>query len=503
MKQNIYRIFSKPFVPSGLCLRSVMISKWVKHIAGWLLLSAISFPAFLLETGCANIIPPAGGPRDSLPPVLLKASPADSSKNFRGNRITLSFDEYVDIQNVQQNLIVSPVPKALPAVDHKLSTITIKLRDSLEPGTTYTLNFGDAIRDINEGNILKNFVYIFSTGSSFDSLQLKGQVILAETGGTDTTLIVMLHRSGSDSAIVKEKPRYVTRLDGKGNFTFRNLPAGTFYLYAMKDESNSYRFSGRDQLFAFAGKPVVISQTDTISHILYAFPDNEGASPAAAKTTKGAVSKEKRLIIQNNLDGNRQDLLNDFTMKFEVPLKYVDTSKLVFTSDSSFTPLSGYTFTKDSSGKALTLHYPWKENTLYNLILDKDFAEDTLGRKLLKTDTLRFTSKQLADYGSVRIRFRNLDMSKNPVLQFVQNDQVIKSFPLAGPEFYQQLFVPGDYELRILNDDNKNGRWDPGIFMDKHQQPEIVQPVPSGKINIKPSWENEFEREAPAGGVPR
>src|ERR1044071_5786669 len=152
----------------------------MKRISLFFLLILFILKIEVLTTGCANIIPPSGGPRDSLPPVLIKATPVDSARNFTGNRITFTFDEFVDLQNVYQNLIVSPIPKSLPDVEQKLKTITVRLKDTLEPNTTYSLNFGNAIKDYNEGNVLKNFTYIFSTGNTIDSLELKGKVILAE-----------------------------------------------------------------------------------------------------------------------------------------------------------------------------------------------------------------------------------------------------------------------------------------------------------------------------------
>jgi len=90
------------------------------------------------------------------------------------------------------------------------------------------------------------------------------------------------------------------------------------------------------------------------------------------------------------------------------------------------------------------------------------------------------------------LRFRNLDLSKNPVLQVVRNEVVFKSYPLSGPQFSQPLFLPGDYELRILFDANRNGEWDPGEFFGKHKQPEIVKPV-GRRIQVKPGNPNEFE----------
>ena len=154
----------------------------------------------------------------------------------------------------------------------------------------------------------------------------------------------------------------------------------------------------------------------------------------------------------------------------------------------------------DSTRKKITFQYNWKENTAYHLILEKDFAQDTVGRKLLKTDTISFKTKRLSEYGSLKIRFRNLDLSTNPVLLFVQNDNVVKSIPLTSVELTQQIFIPGDYQLRILNDRNKNGKWDPGQFFGKHVQPEIVKPVTSRpKISVKANWDNDFDIEAPSG----
>ncbi|RYG31659.1 MAG: hypothetical protein EOO01_35145, partial [Chitinophagaceae bacterium] len=190
----------------------------------------IGFTTIISGPGCANIVPPQGGLKDTLPPEITRVSPRDSTKLFTGDRINFVFNEYIDLDNVQQNLIMSPLPASTPNVSRKLNTMTVKLRDTLEPNTTYAINFGNAIKDVNEGNVMKNYTYIFTTGQYFDSLQFAGKVILAETGEIDTTLTIMLHRSADDSALFKEKPRYVTKTDNTGSFRFRNLPGGTYYV---------------------------------------------------------------------------------------------------------------------------------------------------------------------------------------------------------------------------------------------------------------------------------
>src|SRR5687768_13659131 len=130
----------------------------------------------VFSSGCANMVPPSGGARDSLPPVLEKVDPPDSSKNFGDKTITFTFDEYVDqIQNITENLLFSPTPNIEPFIDAKLRTVIVRLRDTLEPNTTYYINFGNAIRDINEGNVLRDFTYIFTTGQVIDTLELTGK----------------------------------------------------------------------------------------------------------------------------------------------------------------------------------------------------------------------------------------------------------------------------------------------------------------------------------------
>ncbi len=452
----------------------------------------LALAALFTGPGCANIIPPSGGPRDSLPPVLVNATPADSTINFRASRITLQFDEYIDLQEVMNNLLFTPIFETNPVVEARLRTVSIRLRDTLEPNTTYTFNFGNALRDINEGNILRDFSYTFSTGSYIDSLTLSGNVTLAETGGIDSTLIVVLHRSLDDSAIVKERPRYVSRLDRQGRFTFRNLPPGTFAIYALGEAGLSRRYQNKSQLFAFANEPVVVG--DTAQNIqLWAYreaPATPVSSPTGSTPRNAA---DRRLRYSTNLTGSQQSLLDSLVFTFERPLRTFNSAQLSLHTDSTFTPVTAYTTTLDSTRIRLALHTAWQPGTPYHLILNPEFAEDTLGFKLPRRDTLSFTTRKVDDYGRISLRLRGIDTAQNPVLLFVQNDRVVFSAPVKSGVFRQTLFPPGDYTLRILYDTNGNGLWDPGQFFGTKRLPEIVWPI-SQTINVKPAWDNEFER---------
>jgi len=465
-------------------------------------ISAFSALALLFSTvingpGCANIVPPQGGPRDTIPPVLLKSNPGDSAVNFTGNKIVFTFDEFMDVQDIQGNLLVSPMAKINPVVDFKLREVTVKLKDSLEANTTYTLDFGKALKDITEGNIIKDFRFTFSTGAYIDSLELKGNVLMAETAKPDSTMIVLLYTNKDDSAVVKEKPKYIARLDGKGNFHFKNLPAKTFYIYALKDEGGMRRYMNEKQAFAFSDSAVTMQlKNEPVSLFAYAIKEKQVAATddlgAPGGKPKPGTATEKRLKFQANITNNQQDLLSDLILNFETPLKKFDSTGLRLYTDSTYQPVTELSMLTDSLARTITLRTTWKENTLYNLILDKEFAEDSSGRKLFKTDTISFITKKKTDYGTLKIRFRKLELEKNPVVQLVNGQGIVSSFPLNETEFNLAIFNPGDYEVRILFDANKNGSWDPGQFFGTRRQPEKVTLI-GRKITIKPNWTNEYD----------
>lgn len=453
----------------------------------------------MLGASCANIVPPQGGPKDSLPPRLVKASPRDSATHFAGRRIELEFNEYIDIQDVQKNLVFTPTFTVNPQVEVKSRTITVKLRDTLEPNTTYSFNFGDAIKDINEGNVLRGFTYTFSTGAALDSLTFSGRVFSAETGKIDTTLTVVLYRNLEDSAVVKERPRYLTKLNGNGDFTFRNLPPGRYAVYAWSDPSNIRRYQNKtQQLFAFLDSPVVV-RNGTPAVVLAAYKE---ASPATTTPTpavgsnpilgnRGAGGADKRLRFTTTLTGNQQDLLSPFALSFDKPLRTFDSTQMRLTIDSTLQPVA-YAVSLDSSRRKITITTNWKEGAEYNLILNKSFAEDSAGRQLLKSDTLRFTAKKRNDYAPVSIRVRNLDLAQKPVLQFLTNGAVVLSFPIPNGVYTNPLFVPGDYELRVFYDRNGNGIWDPGQYFGTKRQPEVVKPI-ERRATLKAGVTNDFE----------
>lgn len=466
-----------------------------------LFLSLLLFLLFLAQLitplGCANMIPPSGGPRDSLPPVLMSINPKDSTKNFAGKRIVFQFDEFVTVDNPRENLLVSPVPKIDPVVESRLRTVTVTIKDTLQENVTYSIDFGNAIKDINEGNVFKDFKYVFTTGNHFDSLEITGNVIVAETGTVDSTLIVMLHSSFDDSAVIKDRPRYIAKLEPDGRFKFENLPPGRYAIYAMKDEGGQKRYLSKGQLFAFSDSAINTAASPP-PITLYAYVEEKTQQTAPGDVTspnrlgtRNRPGTVDRLSFTTNTQNQQLDLLSNLELNFSARIRDFDSTKLRLTNET-YENLPGYYFVRDTGRKKITLVNRWVENTAYNLIIEKEFITDTAGRQVLRNDTLSFRTKQAREYGEIRLRLLNLDMTKNPVLQFVQGNEVKYAYPLTSRNFNARLFQPGDYDLRILYDENKNGKFDPGEFFKNRRQPEKVQPI-SRKLNVKPNWMNEVD----------
>jgi hypothetical protein len=452
----------------------------------FLLIIFASFIALSFITGgCAQIGMPNGGIMDSLPPVLVKATPAENSRNVKTNKITLEFNEYIDVQEIANNILVSPAQNKFPVVIANPKSIVIRFRDSMLPNTTYHINFGNAIRDINENNVAKDFSYTFSTGSTIDSLNLFGKVTLAENGTVDSNMIVMLYRNGVDTAVQKFKPDYIAKVKSNGSFYFTNLPAENFKIYALRDKDGSKTYNGKAELFAFDPQPVnPANARDSIE--LLAFAD-EKETENKLPVKKPELAKK---LTYTNTAFPLQDLLSPVILTFNNPLKEVDSAGIYIT-DTLFNKLSGVRYKLDSTSRKLSLSYNWQPEVNFRLIVEKDAVADSAGTELSKTDTIRFATRPKEDYATLALRFTGLDLSLNPILQFVEGDNVKMSYPLTGNQWSSNLFPPGEYTVRILYDTDKNGIWTTGNYL-KKLQPEVVVALPQ-RLSVRANWDNERE----------
>lgn len=234
-----------------------------------MLLLPVALICVLVCVACASIGRPEGGPRDTFPPVFISASPADGALNVKSNRIRLRFDENITLKDVMSNVVVSPAQKEMPRITGNGHVVTVELKDTLIDSTTYTIDFGNAISDLNEGNILDGFSYAFSTGPTIDTMRISGMVFEAKTLEPAQGMMVGVYSNLSDTAIHTLPLERLTRTDQYGRFTIRNLAPGTYRIYAINDLNRDYKWD-RSEDIAFHDLTItpatsLIDRVDTIS----------------------------------------------------------------------------------------------------------------------------------------------------------------------------------------------------------------------------------------------
>jgi hypothetical protein len=215
----------------------------------------------LIVFGCASIQKPMGGPRDLTPPKLLKATPENMTRNFSAKKISLEFDEFFKLSNQYQEISISPAMEKLPEYNVNRKVLNIDFKDTLQKNTTYVINFGKAIQDVNESNVLTNFTYVFSTGPHIDSLSMSGTVTNSITQEKEKDVTVMIFPLKQDSLLFgKKKPSIYTTTDSSGNFSLNNLHDGQYRIYALKEPSPNKIFDNDRELIAFSNRTINLSK---------------------------------------------------------------------------------------------------------------------------------------------------------------------------------------------------------------------------------------------------
>lgn len=209
---------------------------------------------------CASIQTPQGGPRDTTPPKVLKMEPKDLTTNFNAQKVVIEFDEYFKIQDQFKEFSISPELPTAPILKIKKKKLEITFPDSLEKNTTYTLNFGKSIADINESNVIKNLTYVFATGPKLDSLSIKGKITNSITGEPEIDAMAFIIPIERDTIFGKSKPAIYTMTDSSGNYSLRNLREGTYKAYAMKDKNGDKIYQQISDEIGFIKDPLVLSK---------------------------------------------------------------------------------------------------------------------------------------------------------------------------------------------------------------------------------------------------
>ena len=208
----------------------------------------------LIAQRCANAVAPTGGPKDERPPVVVEAVPENHSINFLGKKIEITFDEYITLENANQNVMISPPLSEKPDFKLKNKTVVIKFKEDLAANTTYTINFGAAIKDLHEGNQFKDYVYSFSTGDHIDTLAIAGKVLNASDKKPVDGVYVSLYaadRENVDSLPMTTIPDYITKTDKEGKFSLNGLADKKYLVFALKDANANLYFDLPNEDVAF------------------------------------------------------------------------------------------------------------------------------------------------------------------------------------------------------------------------------------------------------------
>ncbi len=253
----------------------------------FLILLSLSF------VDCAKRGNPEGGPRDTIPPVIIRTVPENYTTNFEGNEIRIYFDEYIKLKDIQRNLIISPPLENQPTL-YPLSTskyIRVVFNDTLRENTTYSINFGNSIVDNNEENPFEYYKYVFSTGSYIDSLKVMGRITDATKLLPEEFVTVMLYEvdeNYTDSIPFTKKPLYITNTQTTPDvFQIENIKAGRYQLIALKDNNNNYTFQPKIDKIGFVNEFIEVpTDTTFLLNLFKEIPVYSLARPASVSSNQ-------------------------------------------------------------------------------------------------------------------------------------------------------------------------------------------------------------------------
>ncbi|HEX5625734.1 MAG TPA: Ig-like domain-containing protein [Saprospiraceae bacterium] len=505
------------------------------YFCGMLLRFGFILIVVMLASSCANIKGISGGPEDKTPPGLDAAkSTPNYSRNFNGREIQLSFDEWVKLDNPLGNITISPSLQFTPEYKLKGKSLILQWdrREVLQAQTTYTIQFGDCIKDITSGNVLRSLKFVFSTGAILDSLSLSGVVRDAFQQTPKSKILVSLYRNPDDTAFQRTKPFYFGWTDDKGMFRLDNLGAGDYKLYALEDRNQNYYFDQTTEAIAFLDGPV---QIGAIAPQLDPMNLSTGWLPTAIKDRKiqrgtarfqfSKKPKEQSLACpvrdsvfsahhpDSCIVWNFSNSTQTCSLKFDgieetftldpwidagaaVSGRFQVVERLVRPGESlwikweepvySFQP-GGFGFAdstvriieivKDPKDpRRLGIRFEAATFRDHSLWIQAGSVQGFRGRTN-PADTVKCNLLSPAALSRLKIKLDSLTPGSAYVFQILIQDAVKEEVVFDATESSRDLFFPvlfpGKYRARLIHDRNRNQIWDPADFNTK-SQPENI-----------------------------
>ena len=562
----------------------------------------------LIMVECANPTSPSGGPKDETPPVALSSEPENYSANFSEREMSVKFNEFVQLKELQQQMLISPPMETKPEIKIKKKSVVIKLdkNEKLSENTTYTIFLGNAVVDLTEANPYLNFEYVFSTGEFADSLSVKGSVKNTFTGLPSENISVMLYTNENDtlpldSLPIKVRPNYVAKTDVEGNFSLNNLRNVPYKIFALNDQNSNYLYDLPYEEIAFldsmiqpyyTGKRMLaiidstaldsitqpeynytptelfmfssIDSTQDIAEyglledykiqVILDFPSENYTlnplnfdptldwkiddpnvrndtiltwvkpvvpdtiliefladgfildtlefplkKPQKKKTggIKGIFKKSKEkadtiktipLNVISNVSRNIAELNQKVKLDFDYPLESFDFSTFIWTEDSiPFTPEVKFT---DSTKRHLIFNKELKVKVNYELIIP-DSTFFSIHGKTNDSLVYAFTTKTKEQYGNLIMTIIPEQTDTPWIVQLMNtNDVVLKEITINKKEVIRFEYLrPGNYKLRAILDENRNGYWDTGNYAYKRQAEKVI--YLGTEIELRANWDYE------------
>ncbi|MEA3444987.1 MAG: Ig-like domain-containing protein [Bacteroidota bacterium] len=560
---------------------------------------------------CANMGMPKGGPKDEQPPQIIESRPPNFSVNFIEQKIEITFDEYVVLKSVGQKLIISPPLPEKPEIKLKGKKLLIELNNELKDSTTYSLNFGNAIVDNNEGNVMQNFQFVFSTGPDLDSLSISGKINNAFTNLAEAGILIMAYSNLADTMPLKVIPEYVARSLKDGSFSIRNMRSATYKLFALKDANSNYLFDMPNEAIAYLDTfitpfAVLSEKIDTIHldtlgndsiarrSITKTYPDNirlwlfeeefnkqylkssDRKNKAKIKLAFNEAVKDSipiNFLLPDTLDfiaeyhtnrdslflwlkdSNqynidtisfeiaymRKDSLNEdymhrdtlklgfrkkekkkkkkdeedvkpkglqfstipkkntnlekektFELNFHEPLSVWDTSliHLYYKKDTLQIPVQ-YSLQNDSTKiRVINLIADWVPDTRY-VFVSEDSAFTSIWGNSTDSTVISFKTRSIEEYGNIILNTDSIE-GMGIVQLMTTKEEVIEERKISNAANIRfNYLLPGSYKLKIIFDQNGNGKWDTGKYLLKLQA-EKVNYYPE-EIKVRANWDMELD----------
>ena len=575
------------------------------------------FAWIVIISSCANQGMPTGGPKDTIPPVLVGTHPRFKALNYKGNEVRLTFDEFIIPDQVSEMLVVSPPLEKRPTILTKSKTLILRFNEDLRDSVTYSLDFKNSIVDNNERNPLENLRFSFSTFNQLDTLRVAGKVIKSFNLEPIENTLVLLHKNLHDSAVYTIQPDYVAKTDEDGMYLFDNIAEGKYHIFSFNDLNNDMRYKEGAEEIAFHDTLVVPSahyhaETDTVAtgadslliagHIhflpgpiyLRQFTEkifeqylktsrrdsrfqltvvfNEPVSDTfniqlidtivpdwyiqepnqkfdsltlwIADTTLAAKENIRMEISYYQFDSINQiflkkdtvemqfaekeedtrrrrrpkdeeeegpppvpqfnwttnlnpsgfDLNNDVVIVSPQPVKYIDPSafKIYLTDDTLKKPLL-FQFAQDTlAWRTYRLSYNWESETSYTLEIDSAASENIYGitSKILKST---FKTRPEDYYGAINLELTGVE--GQAIVQLLENSDdekiIQEKIVTENQTVIFNFLAPEKYRIKVVYDENENGRWDTGSYQD-YIQPERVAYI-NEVIKVRSNWDNNLK----------